>query len=361
MHAGGQKEILLTALECATRMGVSIRALRLYEQQGLISPRRTSKQWRLYGHDEIARLNEIIALKSLGLSLRDIAGLLRGNPIDLAQTLGLQHNILTDTKNRAERGLQVIEALQSKIHSSTLVSVDDLMILARETNMSDSSKDTVAWRRYEEMRPRIQAKIDTALYDDYAGAYEPADGTISIVSRRDDRLFCRVVGQSDIEIFPESDTAFFMKVLPVQIVFERDADGQVRTLYHHQHGFHDKTHRMDLDLALRIEDEVQKRIKDQIPMQDSESILRRIIEEHVRGEPDLDTMSLALAALAEEQKDFIRTDLEEAGELKALSFKGVSQVGMDIYDAEFEHAKMEWGFAVTHRGKISHLYLRRTP
>lgn len=68
-------QVLLTALECAEQVGVSIRALRLYEQYGLISPRRTSKQWRLYGSTEIVRLNEILALKTLGLSLRDIAKL----------------------------------------------------------------------------------------------------------------------------------------------------------------------------------------------------------------------------------------------------------------------------------------------
>ncbi|OWW04845.1 hypothetical protein ATY81_02400 [Rhizobium sp. R72] len=87
MHGRAQEDVLLTAQECASRIGLSIRALRLYEQQGLISPRRTSKQWRLYGSTEIARLNEILVLKSLGLTLRDISKLLRGHPTDLVQTL----------------------------------------------------------------------------------------------------------------------------------------------------------------------------------------------------------------------------------------------------------------------------------
>jgi DNA-binding transcriptional MerR regulator len=361
MHGRGQDEVLLTSLECASRIGLSIRALRLYEQHGLISPRRTSKQWRLYGSNEIARLNEIMALKSLGLSLRDISKLLRGHPTDLVQTLALQRDALADTKNRAERGLHVIEALQSKIRSGTPASVDDLMNLARETNMAEPLKDTVAWRRYEQMRPRTEIAVNTTLYDDYAGAYETVDGTLSVVSHRDGRLFYRIVGQSDIEIFPESDTEFFMKVLPVQITFERDQDGQARGLNHHQNGFQDHARRADSEHVRNIEDEVQQRIKDQRPMPEGESILRRVIEEHARGEPNLDGMSPALAVLAEEQKDFIQIELEKAGDLKGLSFKGVSQIGLDIYDAEFEHAKIEWGFAVTYRGKISHLYLRQTP
>ncbi|MGO6943942.1 MerR family transcriptional regulator [Rhizobium johnstonii] len=360
MHGRGQ-EILLTAHECASRIGLSIRALRLYEKHGLISPRRTSKQWRLYGSDEVTRLNEIIALKSIGLSLRGISKLLRGQPTDLAQILALQRDALSDTRSRAERGLTVIEALQTKIRSGTSASVDDLMTLAKETNMAEPLKDTVAWRRYEQMRPRTEIAIDTALYDEYAGAYETADGTLSIVSHHDGGIFYRIVGQSDIEIFPESETEFFMKVLPVQITFERGQDQRVQHLRHHQNGFEDHAFKTDLDQVRNIEDAVQERIREQKPLPEGEIVLRDVIEEHARGEPDLDRMSPALAVLAEEQKDFIQAELEKAGKLKHLSFKGVSQVGLDIYDADFEHATIEWGFALTHRGRISHLYLRQTP
>ncbi|WP_337268644.1 hypothetical protein [Oryzifoliimicrobium ureilyticus] len=82
-----------------------------------------------------------------------------------------------------------------------------------------------------------------------------------------------------------------------------------------------------------------------------------MIEEHARGEPDLDGMSPALAAAAIEQKDAICRELQAAGALKHLTFKGV-QNGLDIYEVAFEHAKLEWGFAFTHRGKMSHLYFR---
>lgn len=361
MHRRGQDEVLLTAQECASRIGISIRALRLYEKHGLILPRRTAKQWRLYGSNELVRLNEILALKAIGLSLRDISQLLRGHQSDLLQTLTLQRDALADTRKRAERGLNVIEALQAKIRSGETASIDDLVNLARETNMVEPLKDTLAWRRYEQMRPRTEVTINTALYDDYAGAYETADGTLSIVSHRDGQLFYRIVGQPDIEIFPESDTEFFVKGLPVQITFERDRDQQVRRLNHHQNGFVDHAFRADLGQVQNIEDSIRQRIKDQMPMPESEITLRRIIEAHARGEPDVDSMSPALAALAEEQKANIKTELEKAGDLKGLSFKGVSPTGLDIYDDDFENEKMEWGFKLTHRGKISHLYLRRVP
>ena len=58
-----EKDVLLTAAECADRIGLTVRGLRLYESRGLISPRRTAKSWRLYGAAEISRLHEILALK----------------------------------------------------------------------------------------------------------------------------------------------------------------------------------------------------------------------------------------------------------------------------------------------------------
>lgn len=61
-----QSEAGLSAAECAQRIGLSVRALRHYERHGLVTPRRTDKQWRLYGPEDITRLNEVLALKGLG-------------------------------------------------------------------------------------------------------------------------------------------------------------------------------------------------------------------------------------------------------------------------------------------------------
>ncbi|MDP1639637.1 MAG: MerR family transcriptional regulator [Hyphomicrobium sp.] len=41
----------LSASEAASRLGVSAKALRLYEQRGLIAPIRSAAGWRAYGPD----------------------------------------------------------------------------------------------------------------------------------------------------------------------------------------------------------------------------------------------------------------------------------------------------------------------
>jgi DNA-binding transcriptional MerR regulator len=69
-------DIHLSPSETARRFGVSVKALRLYEQRGLLTPLRTEAGWRTYGPDQIARLHQILALKRLGLPLARIAALL---------------------------------------------------------------------------------------------------------------------------------------------------------------------------------------------------------------------------------------------------------------------------------------------
>jgi DNA-binding transcriptional MerR regulator len=71
----------------AQRLGVSAKALRLYEQRGLVSPRRTAAGWRAYGPDEIARVAEIIALRALGFSIAQIARVLGDDPLGLEPAL----------------------------------------------------------------------------------------------------------------------------------------------------------------------------------------------------------------------------------------------------------------------------------
>ncbi|MDO9431881.1 MAG: MerR family transcriptional regulator [Phenylobacterium sp.] len=77
----------LNPSQAARRLGVSAKALRLYEQRGLVTPARTAAGWRAYGPDEMARAGEIVALRALGLSLAQVARVLAGDPQGLEPAL----------------------------------------------------------------------------------------------------------------------------------------------------------------------------------------------------------------------------------------------------------------------------------
>jgi DNA-binding transcriptional MerR regulator len=77
----------LNASEAARRLGVSTKALRLYEERGLVAPVRTAAGWRAYGPEEMARAAEIVALRALGLSLAQVTRVLGGDPRGLEPAL----------------------------------------------------------------------------------------------------------------------------------------------------------------------------------------------------------------------------------------------------------------------------------
>ncbi len=83
---------------------------------------------------------------------------------------------------------------------------------------------------------RPVAKVDPALYSLYAGDYELAPAFILTVTREGDRLMTQATGQQKIEIFPSSETEFFLKVVDARITFVRGPDGTVDQLVLHQAG-----------------------------------------------------------------------------------------------------------------------------
>ncbi len=83
---------------------------------------------------------------------------------------------------------------------------------------------------------RQAVKVDPSIYDAYAGEYELAPTFSIAVTREGDRLFAQATGQPRFEIFPASESRFFLKVVDAEIEFLRGADGQVTGLVLHQGG-----------------------------------------------------------------------------------------------------------------------------
>jgi DNA-binding transcriptional MerR regulator len=90
----------LNPSEAAKQLGVSTKALRLYEHCGLITPVRTLAGWRSYGPAEMARAREITELRALGLSLREVARVFEGDVQTLLRTLAAHEATLNRCSRR---------------------------------------------------------------------------------------------------------------------------------------------------------------------------------------------------------------------------------------------------------------------
>ena len=91
---------------------------------------------------------------------------------------------------------------------------------------------------------RTVATVDPKLYDEYVGQYQLTPTFILTVTRDGDRLMTQATGQPKFEIFPESDTKFFLKVVDAQLTFVRDERGAVTHVILHQGGKDQRAARM---------------------------------------------------------------------------------------------------------------------
>jgi DNA-binding transcriptional MerR regulator len=129
-----QAERHLSPAEVSRLLGVSPKALRLYEARGLVTAVRTSNGWRVYGRTEITRLTLVLALKALRLPLARIAELING--VSLDQTLAAHEQVLKREAAQAARALSLVRAARGKLAAGQALSVDDLATLAKETVMT---------------------------------------------------------------------------------------------------------------------------------------------------------------------------------------------------------------------------------
>ena len=130
--------------ETARRLKVSTKALRLYETLGLVKPVRTNTGWRTYGPDQMVRLHQVLALRSLGVPLKRAGELLGGQLADLDAVLLLQEIAIRSRMADEARRLDLLVAVRARLAHGETLSVDDLIHLTRETVMTDPIEGVLA-------------------------------------------------------------------------------------------------------------------------------------------------------------------------------------------------------------------------
>ncbi|QHT70878.1 serine hydrolase [Rhodocytophaga rosea] len=91
-------------------------------------------------------------------------------------------------------------------------------------------------QKYELAKLRTVASIDTKIYASYAGEYELAPGFTITVSQEKEKLMAQATGQGKFEIYPETETKFFYKVVDAQISFIKNDKSEVSHLILYQNG-----------------------------------------------------------------------------------------------------------------------------
>ncbi|MBA2340727.1 MAG: MerR family transcriptional regulator [Pyrinomonadaceae bacterium] len=107
---------LFRARDFAERAGVTVRTLHHYDWLGLLKPSRyTQSGHRLYGEGELARLQQIVTLKFIGLPLKQIKEVLSENELDLTKTLRLQRELIVEKRRHLDAALEAIERAERMV------------------------------------------------------------------------------------------------------------------------------------------------------------------------------------------------------------------------------------------------------
>ena len=187
--------------EFAALSGVTVKTLRHYDRVGLLQPRRTAARYRVYTAADLARLRQILALRSLGLPLRRIRDLLAPGAPPLRLTLRQQRRLLEDRRRLIDRTIRALDVADAEFEASpdgagalhTLLEAIGMQANVDEMRKYYSDEVWDTWRRhYEEWPPEdwralyrdVNALLDADPAPDPMSAEAQALGTRWLVLDR---------------------------------------------------------------------------------------------------------------------------------------------------------------------------------
>jgi len=193
--ASEQRRLCIAALA-----GVTVRALHHYDRLGLLKPRRTNAGYRDYQARDLERLEQIVALKFMGLPLRQIRELLGRNALDLASALSSQRRVLEEKRRLIGYAIDAIREAESSLEAGERPEAATLKKIIEAIEMQDMrwAEKYYSPEACEKMEarkqlwtPELQARVSrqwTDLFTEVeaaAGAGEdPAGETAQALAKR---------------------------------------------------------------------------------------------------------------------------------------------------------------------------------
>jgi DNA-binding transcriptional MerR regulator len=147
----------------AKRAGLTVRTLHHYDEIGLVSPSgRTRSGHRMYGDADVERLQRVLSLRQLGLSLEQIRELLEAPGWTLEEVLE-EHVKHVRERIRVETALyERLEGITKLLRSTGRASVESLlelmeMMMNAESHFTPDQLDYLKQRREQLGDERIRA------------------------------------------------------------------------------------------------------------------------------------------------------------------------------------------------------------
>jgi DNA-binding transcriptional MerR regulator len=127
----------------AALAGVTPRALRHYDRLGLLKPRRSAAGYRIYSERDLETLEEIVALKFIGVPLREIAAVRRRAKGPFARVLQAQREALEARRRSLTRAIAAIAAAEDALRSGAAPDTELLRRIIEVMHMDKQHEQAV--------------------------------------------------------------------------------------------------------------------------------------------------------------------------------------------------------------------------
>jgi MerR family transcriptional regulator, thiopeptide resistance regulator len=144
---------------------VTVKTLHHYDRLGLLTPTRTDTGYRLYSEADLERLEQIMALKFLGFSLKQVRDILARTSVELADALSWQRKAIEDKQAHLGRALQAIRAAEQALdlghpaRPAILKHIIEVIDMQHDIELMKRYYSEEAWerrRRYYEEGPSVE-------------------------------------------------------------------------------------------------------------------------------------------------------------------------------------------------------------
>ena len=165
--------------------GVTVRALHHYDRLGLLRPRRTEAGYRVYCARDLERLEQIVALKFLGIPLKQIKAMLERAELELPDALRMQRTVLEEKRKLLDRAILAIKAAERSIapgrpaDSALLTKIIEVIEMQNDNSWTEKYYSPEARAKIDERKkewtPELQAQVSkqwTELFADVEAALD---------------------------------------------------------------------------------------------------------------------------------------------------------------------------------------------
>jgi MerR family transcriptional regulator, thiopeptide resistance regulator len=142
--------------ELSALTGVSVRALHHYDRLGLLEPRRGTSGYRMYGAEDVAVLEQIVALKFIGIPLRDIKRLLRTERREWSSVLAAQRLVLEEKRRRLDLAIDAVREAQDvsgqQVDADRIKRIIEVVKMQNQRNEWTKQYDTLLQGKIERLK-----------------------------------------------------------------------------------------------------------------------------------------------------------------------------------------------------------------